>query len=247
MYNVKEKIKFLLRSIISKEKFYASDGVITHHNFGFIKNEKFKKAYNAGSNTKSWGNPKKNTIEWRLHTILWAIESTKNIDGDIVECGVNRGGFSSAINEFFDIRKNNKIHWLFDTFEGKFNEDILSKKELSEIKRKKYDYSDSFQFVINNFKENNNVKIVKGLLPESIKTQDITKISFLSLDLNSTKPEIETLSFLWNKISKGGIIVLDDYAYYGHNNQYVSMNALAQELSFNILSLPTGQGVVIKN
>ena len=46
---------------------------------------------------------------------------------------------------------------------------------------------------------------------------------------------------------KGGVILLDDYACAGHEKQYNAMNVLAKKLNFEILSTPTGQGIIIKS
>ena len=47
-----------------------------------------------------------------------------DISGDLVECGVFRGGsammMSYAMQEF-DVNKKNKKLWLYDTFEGMAN------------------------------------------------------------------------------------------------------------------------------
>ena len=39
---------------------------------------------------------------WRVHVGLWAAFSASKLDGDFVECGVNRGFLSSAIMEDLD-------------------------------------------------------------------------------------------------------------------------------------------------
>ena len=65
-----------------------------------------------------------------------------DISGDLVECGVFRGGstmmMSYAMQEF-DVNKKNKKLWLYDTFEGMANpsehdENILSQKAISQLK-----------------------------------------------------------------------------------------------------------------
>ena len=44
----------------------------------------------------------------------------------------------------------------------------------------------------------------------------------------------------------GALVLLDDYAYYGYFSQKLAMDQFAQEKGINILSLPTGQGLVLK-
>ena len=38
-----------------------------------------------------------------------------------------------------------------------------------------------------------------------------TKLSFVLLDIDHYEPTVKALAWFWNKISSGGILVLDDY------------------------------------
>ncbi len=55
---------------------------------------------------------------WRVHVGLWAAASCASLEGDFVECGVNRGFLSSAIMEHLDWDKTGKHFYLLDTFNG---------------------------------------------------------------------------------------------------------------------------------
>jgi hypothetical protein len=44
----------------------------------------------------------------------------------------------------------------------------------------------------------------------------------------------------------GAVVLLDDYAFTGCEAQKQAIDELAEELSFTTLSLPTGQGLIIK-
>jgi len=68
----------------------------------------------------------------------------------------------------------------------------------------------------------------------------------LHIDLNSSKSEILAINILWNKLVDGGIILLDDYAYSGFKDIKSSWDSFAHENKFEILTLPTGQGLIIK-
>ena len=64
--------------------------------------------------------------------------------------------------------------------------------------------------------------------------------------MNCALPEIEAFKYIWPNLVQGGIVVLDDYGWRGHEVQYEAFNKLSKELGFLILSLPTGQGLIIK-
>ncbi len=88
--------------------------------------------------------------------------------------------------------------------------------------------------------------IVKGDIPESLSEIKSEKISLLSIDLNCAAPEIAAAEFFWDKLVSGAAIVLDDYGWAKHIVQKHAFDAFAERKKVAILSLPTGQGLIIK-
>jgi O-methyltransferase len=64
--------------------------------------------------------------------------------------------------------------------------------------------------------------------------------------MNCVIPEIEAAEFFWDKLVCGGVIVLDDYGWKGHHLQKQAFDEFAAKRGIKILSLPTGQGLIIK-
>ena len=87
---------------------------------------------------------------------------------------------------------------------------------------------------------------MQGLVPDCLDRLEVEKISFLHIDLNTPKPEIAALSLLWDRLVKGGILLLDDYGGASRKDQHDAMNDLALRYSFEILQMPSGQGLAIK-
>ena len=71
-------------------------------------------------------------------------------------------------------------------------------------------------------------------------------VAFLHIDMNCAYPERAALEFFWDRLSPGAIVLLDDYAYFGHDRQAEAIGSAAQALGAAVLSLPTGQGLIIK-
>ncbi|MBK7374563.1 MAG: TylF/MycF family methyltransferase [Ferruginibacter sp.] len=221
---------------------YNQDGLITYHNNGFMKDPAFIKAEKAGAATGSWA-----SIHWRVHTILWAASHCKDIEGDFVECGTNKGGYAKAICEYLDFRNISKTFYLLDTFEG-LDETLLTDAEKAAGKKEYFEaaYSDCFEEVQKTFSSEPNVKLIKGSVPGTLNQVPSQNIAFLSIDMNNVNPEIAAMDHFWDKLSKGGIVVLDDYAYMTYDFQYEAHNNWAMKKGIKILSLPTGQGLIIK-
>lgn len=64
--------------------------------------------------------------------------------------------------------------------------------------------------------------------------------------MNCAEPEIAAIEFFWPKLETGAIVVLDDYGLNGHINQKIAMDEFARSKGIKILTLPTGQGLIVK-
>lgn len=228
---------------------YDFDGLYSHHNHDFMLQADFLSAYERG--VKASG--KDYQWYWRVHVGLWAARSALRVEGDFVECGVNRGFLSSAIMHSLDWDKTGKTFYLLDTFSGIDDRFVSDReKEGGVLNRNKRDLDSGFYTVVPesvrlNFSEWANIKIVVGSIPETLDNIVSEKIAFLHIDLNCSPPEIATINTLWKRIEKGGIVLLDDYAYHGYQSQKEGLDDWALSSSgVPILSLPTGQGLIIK-
>ncbi|MFH1155447.1 MAG: TylF/MycF/NovP-related O-methyltransferase [Pseudomonadota bacterium] len=228
---------------------YAKDGLTSYHNHEFENDASFMKAYNRGitavGEDYNW--------QWRVHIGLWAAYTANRLGGDFVECGVNKGFMSSAIMEFLDWDKTGKVFYLLDTFRG-IETACLSSSEIEDgVAQANSDrisnefYTTDPGSVIENFSQWKHVKIIVGAIPGTLSQIDSKSVSFVHIDMNCAAPEIEAIEYLWDRVVTGGIILLDDYAYVGYRNQKVAMDKFATARKIAIASLPTGQGLIIKN
>ena len=227
--------------------YYNQDGLWTIHNHEFMAEKPFVEAYKRGCKAADdyhW--------HWRVHIGLWAAYTACFLDGDYIECGVNRGFLSSAIMEYLGWNSLSKTFYLLDTFAG-LDKNYLSDEEVATgilNRNKNYIrsgfYTENFEDVQTNFSEWNNVEIIKGSIPETLPLVGAEKVAFLHLDLNCTKPEVVAFNFFWDRLVPGAIILLDDYAQRLFRPQKIGLDAIAQEKGVRIASLPTGQGLVIK-
>ena len=64
--------------------------------------------------------------------------------------------------------------------------------------------------------------------------------------MNNTAPEIAAAEHFWDRLVPGGIIVLDDYGWRKQINQKIAFDRFAEARNVNVLSLPTGQGLLMK-
>jgi len=222
---------------------YNTDGLVTSNNCDFITEPRFARAYAAASATNPWPGF---TLQWRVYNVCWFADFVKGLEGDFVECGVNTGAYARAVIEYIDFPKLEKKFYLFDTFSGLKNEQISDKEREAGIDKL---YSNNYKDVYEQVKETFapfNVSIIKGLVPDTLSKCTAEKICYLSIDMNVMEPEIAAANYFWDKIVKGVVIMLDDYGFAPHIHQKLAFDQFAKEKNVNILSLPTGQGVIIK-
>jgi hypothetical protein len=154
----------------------------------------------------------------------------KDIPGDIVECGVFKGtGLYTflKLKNIFNPNSSKKVIG-FDFFNTDFLISSIEKKTdkeamevLFEGRNFKHDESSVDimynQLILHGFK-----KSEFGLIPGDISVTSKQfsennpgfKISLLYMDLDLEQPTYDTLNNLWDNITKGGIIVFDEYGYH---------------------------------
>jgi hypothetical protein len=157
------------------------------------------------------------------------LEQTKHIPGDIVECGVFKGSGILSWLKLKKILSPNSIKKIigFDIFDTNSLLESLSgtdKIRMNElfIERgfeHKSDYKDILDTIIKAAGFNDsNFELVKGDISVSAdffcKTRPGFKISILYLDMDIEKPTFDALNSFWNKVSIGGLVVFDEYAYH---------------------------------
>lgn len=172
--------------------------------------------------------------------LAFYLETTDKIDGNIAEVGVYAGDTATILN----YHKNNKKKlYLFDTFEG-----------LKDCENKDGDYLQNgfFEYnydeVNNKFKDDKSVELIKGYFPESvIKEVNDSKFSFIHLDVDTYQSTLNCLNYFYDKISKGGIIIIHDY----QNNEQtkgvgIAVNEFLSDKPETVKESNTTQGIIIK-
>jgi hypothetical protein len=228
-------------------KVYNEDGLWSIHNHDFMDDPLFRKAYARGERAAGAYH-----VRWRAHIALWAADAASKLDGDFIECGVNRGFLSSAIMEYLNWDSLGKTFYLLDTFAG-LDTRYVSQEELKSgaLERNKEllrtdNYVQNVESVSANFAQWQNLRIIQGSVPDTLSEVAAQKVAYLHLDMNCAAPEVAAFNHLWERLVPGAFILLDDYAYYGYSAQKLAMDAAADAKNLRIASLPTGQGLLIK-
>jgi O-methyltransferase len=174
-------------------------------------------------NESPWNHPNKltmlpkKTLENFESCIRECID--KGIEGDIIECGVWRGGSVIFANEVLKSLNRTDIKiYVADSFEGlpkpnpeKYPHDKDDKHyTMEELKI-------SLDEVKNNFKKfgeiTDNVVFLKGWFKDTLPTPEIKKLSVLRMDGDMYESTMDILVNLYHKLSVGGFCIIDDFGH----------------------------------
>ena len=245
-----EPLAKIIRCIGAPDKFlhfpdatYAQDGLVTRHNADFMRDTRFAESYRLGRATGSWpgGEP-----AWRTYVACWAAEKVVGLEGDFVECGVNRGGMSRAVCHYVGFAKLAKRFWLLDTYHG-LSDELISEEERGQGRTNSQDYyTECLDAVQETFRPYPNVRIVQGVIPGTLEQVTAERVGYLSIDMNCVAPEIAAAEYFWDKLVSGAVMVLDDYGFELHEPQKRAFDEFARKRGVAVLSMPTGQGLIFK-
>ena len=155
----------------------------------------------------------------KLGNILSLIRKTEEIEGDIIELGVAQGGTTVMMARFLkQINSKRKIYG-YDTFEGYPYEDRFSTE--SKIFKGTAGGGgaddlplslESVQTKIKKFNVDDKIILVKGLFEDTLNSKSTPKeFSFIFFDCGLYDATKFSLEFVWEKLSKNGIILFDEY------------------------------------
>ena len=186
----------------------------------------------------------------RLVSLSRAVDHivSHNIAGDIVECGVWKGGSMLLVaGKLARLGDKGRQLYLFDTFEGMSEP---TKEDVSAVDQTTADqllnaaeridgnnvwcYSPLEEVKTNLQKSGypvGQIHFIKGKVEDTLPEPSIGKIALLRLDTDwyeSTKHELETL---YDKLVPGGILIIDDYGHWSGSRKAVDEFIAARKLS----------------
>lgn len=156
----------------------------------------------------------------RLYAMLKALEYIAPLDGDIVECGVWRGGTMMLAAKYLRQKGLSNNLYLYDTFTGmtrpsdkdtsKFSGDPLASyllgnwcaASVSEVDHNMYKTGYPFY------------QLVAGNVLDTLPNMHHDKIALLRLDTDFYDSTMHELIHLFPLLVEGGVLILDDYGHW---------------------------------
>ena len=197
----------------------------------------------------------------RCYSLYRAVQyiTKGDIPGDIVECGVWRGG--SAMLSALTLVEMNQTHrkiYLYDTYEGMSeptDKDIdingvpyrlLWKKEkdlltvsLDEVKKN----------MLSTGYPTENIIFVKGMVEDTIPRTLPYQVALLRLDTDLYESTYHELVYLYPKVSPRGVVIVDDYGHFQGAREATDkyFNETSQNILFHRIDYSCRVGVKPSN
>lgn len=182
--------------------------------------------------------------EYRCY-ILWDISSqVKKIQGDILEVGVWRGGSSVLLTN--GLSNKDRIY-LADTFKG------VVKAGENDTRYKGGEHSDTTLELVENLLSkyllNDQFTILNGIYPDDFSNYNFENgLKLCHIDVDVFESAKNIFDFIWSKMLKGGVVIFDDYGFWGCEGITDFVNRLKMDLKDGIVVYNlSGQALIIKN
>lgn len=160
----------------------------------------------------------------RIENIRTCIESIlrDSVHGDLIETGVWRGGASIFMRGVLKAHGIlDRLVWVADSFEGLPEPDpdlfpLEAKVKSGPVMQKAYhNFAVGLEEVMRNFAAygllDDQVKFLKGWFKDTLPTAPIGTLSLMRLDGDFYESTRDSLINLYDKLSVGGYVIVDDY------------------------------------
>lgn len=174
----------------------------------------------------------------RLRALYHAIHETaaRGIAGDLVECGTARGGSAALMGLALKGVGADRTLWVFDTFEGlPPPSDADPDREIAErytgaYRSPRADVSALFE----RLGISANARLIQGRFQETLPACRIGRIAVLHLDCDWYESVRCCLDSLYDRVSPGGVIQIDDYGHWQGARKAVDEFLAARSLALKL-------------
>jgi O-methyltransferase len=173
------------------------------------------------------------------HVLFNFVKHCQNIDGDMAEVGVYKGGGSKII---LSQAKPSKCLHMFDTFTG-----FPAVDKGKDLYWKKGDFNNVDVDAIRKDFAGDNIKLYVGKFPDT--TKDVAPnltFCFVHLDTDLYQSQLDGCAYFYSRMNSGGVMLLDNYGSLSCPGAKTSVDEFFADKPENVIYVPTGQAFVIK-
>lgn len=138
------------------------------------------------------------------------------VGGDVVECGIARGGSAALMGLALRARDSSRRLWVFDTLDG-LPPPSASDPDLEIAERYTGTCRGTLDEVTALFEAlgiSDGAVFVKGLFQDTVARADVGPIAVMHLDGDWYESVMVCLDHFYDRVSPGGVIQIDDYGHW---------------------------------
>jgi O-methyltransferase len=199
----------------------------------FLEDEPFIEYYRRFMDPGNW-----HSLD-RKYTLDQLLKLTLEVEGDAAECGVYKGASAYLICRA--IAPYGKRNHLFDSFQG------LSAPSPADgaywaAGALRADESE----VRANLQEFGNFAVHRGWIPARFAEVADRCFSFVHIDVDLYEPTRDSVSFFYDRLSSGAIMLFDDYGFATCPGARLAVDEFLRGRPEGAVMLPTGQAFIVK-
>ena len=182
-----------------------------------------------------------------VYTLLHFLKESLWLEGDVMECGVWRGGSARLAAEMISANAPAKRLHLFDSFEG------MKETDDAKDRHQKGDFDDTSLDLVRGFvtgstapQAKGDVVFHKGWIPDTFAGLEDLRLCFAHIDLDLYQSILDALEFAYPRLSARGVIVFDDYGFASCAGARRAVDEFFAGKPERPFALNTGQALVIK-
>ncbi|MDX1484765.1 MAG: TylF/MycF/NovP-related O-methyltransferase [Alphaproteobacteria bacterium] len=181
----------------------------------------------------------------RNYNTISLLGLTRNLDGEVAEAGCYKGMSSLLICRYLQKQDPNftgKGFTVFDSFEG------LSAPLAQDggIGQHEGQYASTMEHVAATLSEFPEVTFRRGWIPDCFPEDKDIRYRFVHVDVDLYQPILDSLEYFWPRMTRGGIIVLDDYGSMLFPGAKTAVDEFCEREAVPVAHLSTMNAFIIK-
>ena len=227
------------------ERYLSKGRDIILDTLDLFSNEEFSRIYREIRPYTMCGNARLRGLHWAVRHVV-----TQNISGDVVECGTARGGSACLMALALKRLHERRLLWVFDTFDG-IPAPTLDDPDWEIAKLFTGHFRGTLDEV-NALLEAKQVisqcKLIKGRFQDTLPIVNIEHISVLHIDGDWYDSVKACLDHLYDRVSPGGVIQIDDYGHWQGARKAVDEFVRKRDLNLTLRRIDyTGRQLIKPN